>query len=451
MRHIRFFLRMLFCIFLSTHIGCAEFLSLKPDKQLATPRTGQDLQAMLDNVSRMNHNLPSGVTAVGADDLFLSSAVWNSIPEVLRMDYNWAELPLHNAYWNTPYRALLNLNTILDELENVTFVSEEERRRIKGSALFLRGYFHYDLAQVFAPPYHRTTLEMPGIPVRQTSDINVVPRRETVSRTYELVVSDLIKSVSLLPSEKPAYPTRPYRGAAYAALARCHLAMGQYDQALLYADSALQLQHVLLDYNDIEPGRPYPFEKYNPEVIFYSQMTGNGGLDENRARVDTNLYDLFMEADHRKTLFFSQKPDGYFSFTGDYAQSAGAAKFNGLTTAEMRLIRIECSLRAGRKEIAISDLNVLAAHRYGMHLPEHEGLTDNELMQRALDERRREMLYRGTRWSDIRRFSFEEGRTVDVKRVLNNEEFSMDASRIQRFAYFIPQSVIDMGGISQNE
>src|SRR5690606_31255137 len=130
---------------------------------------------------------------------------------------------------------------------------------------------HYHVAQIFAPPFHESNFDAAGIPIRMTPDVNVPVQRENVAETYELIVTDLKETCRLLGATRPQYPTRPYQASAYGALARVFLSMGAYEEAGRYADSCLQLHDELMDFNDFPYGSSsYPFERFNPEVIFYS-------------------------------------------------------------------------------------------------------------------------------------------------------------------------------------
>lgn len=432
--------------------SCEEFLSIKSDKKLATPRTAKDLQALLDFVEPMNYSLPNGIGIVGSDDMFLHDATWNAWTAQLRMEYTWKKEPLGSAtFWNNPYSAVRSANTVISELDNVVFESPEERDHLLGSALFFRAYIQYHVAQIFAAPYHASNLDMDGIPYRRTSDVNVVTGRHSIKDTYAFILEDLKQAVRLLSKHRPLYPTRPYKGSAYAALARCYLSMGDYEQAGRYADSSLVLQHELMNFTDFPADAgSYPFHPFNPEVIFSSRGSATGSIAESAARVDSVLYTLYAENDHRKRLFFTLQSDGYHAYTGDFLQLASGVKFNGLTTSEMLLTRMEWNARANRLEKVREDLQVFINHRYASPLPAFLHLGQQELLNMVMEERRKELLFRGTRWTDLRRFSFDTQMAVDLRRHMNGQDIVLSAKDIQRFAYLIPQTVIDRSGLNQN-
>lgn len=433
--------------------SCEKFLSEKPDRKLATPHTDSDLQAILDNVEIMNYGMPTGLVEVASDNVYIQDMDWASIQDFMRMEYTWSRTPVYQPYWRSPYRAILATNTVIDYIDQVDHPSVASRYHIEGSAYFYRGYAFLELAQVFALPFHITGVngESPGIVLKLSSDINDISRRSSLSETYRQIISDFELAAAKLPNHKQLYPTRPCKGAAYGALARCYLQIGDYDKAGLYADSCLVLRQELLNYNDVDDSVPYPFDMFNPEVIFYSQIIGYGSLAQHIARVDTGLYDLYEANDLRKTRFFTVENNGLVSFSGDYGNNVNPTKFGGITTAEVLLIKAECALRQGEKEVALKSLNSLLKNRYDHHTFAPLDINDEVLLlKRILDERRKELVFRGIRWSDIRRLSFEPEFAVTLKRTINGEELFLTPEQLRSFAFLIPEEVIDMSGIPQN-
>src|ERR1019366_5304512 len=102
-------------------------------------------------------------------------------------------------------------NIVLEGLNNIKPGPQDttEWNNIKGSALFYRAYAFHDLLQLFAKPYDKSTAASdPGIPLRMTSDVNVILKRATVLESYARITNDLTVAESLLP-QFPLYKTRP--------------------------------------------------------------------------------------------------------------------------------------------------------------------------------------------------------------------------------------------------
>ncbi|SFC03686.1 SusD family protein [Parapedobacter composti] len=439
-----------------TGVSCEKYLSIKPDKKLAVPAHADDLYAMLDYVPVMNYNFSAAaLSEVGSDNLFIPGPAWNSITsEENRSTYVWGKIPVENVYWNWPYMKIAVANTVLDLIEDVHFDNTSQISEITGMAKFFRGYVFYELTQVFCAFYDDSSADDKlGIVLRLSSDINIPSVRSTLRETYDQIIADLSESARLLPATKPRYPTRPYKASAYAALARCFLSIGAYDRALAYADSCLALQNELMDFNEIDVQQSYPFERFNREVIFYSQQGGSGGmLSENTARIDTALFASYAADDLRKLAYFKQMPDGYQAFTGDFSQKTNMEKFNGLTTAEVLLIRAEVHARKGSLESAKNDLSKLMKARYSTdRSDEIFNMEQAEIMALVLNERRKELVFRGIRWSDLRRLTHEGSIAVTLTRRIDKDLYTLSPEEIGAFAYLIPMQVIERSGIDQNK
>src|SRR5690606_11866038 len=125
---------------------------------------------------------------------------------------------------------------------------------------------------LFAPAYEAASADqMLGIPLRLEADVNVQTVRATLAESYNLIVTDFRAATSLL-AIRPSSRYHPSKATAYAQLARCYLVMGDYDGAARYADSSLQLNSSLIDYNLLNPSATYPIDPFNPEVLLPSTL-----------------------------------------------------------------------------------------------------------------------------------------------------------------------------------
>ena len=443
--------------------GCTKssFLAVRPDNALVVPATLKDVQALLDNDFVMNglgsYGLIPGIGETGADDYFVTDGDYTgSLLPLYRNCYTWAKSVYAGEEipdWNLPYRCVFYSNLALDALDRINpdNAGQEAWNNAKGSALFYRAHMFYQLAQVFAPAYDASTAAAAeGIPLRLQADINEKIERSTVAQTYGQVTGDLEKAIPLLPVQ-PLYKTRPSKPAAYALLARVYLAMEDYNNALLYADSCLQLYNALLDYNTISRDEFFPFNKFNEEVLFSSMILSVDLLPVTPTlnRVDTNLYGQYDKNDLRKLLFFKDI-DGLMSFCGTYDEEYYL--FGGLATDEVLLIRAECLARAGRTGEALRDLNTLLSKRYEVGTFVPVTATDPEdALRKIVKERRKELLMRGLRWTDLRRLNKDPRFAKDIERVVDGNIYRLPAND-PRYVYPIPDKVISFNpGMVQNE
>lgn len=433
-----------------TYVGCEKFLDEKTDKRLVVPSSIRDLQSLLDNYSNLNIADP-GEGEVSSDDYYLMDNTWAAInSEEDRRAYTWEpDYSTTQQRWFTAYRNVYWANIVLEGLEKVarSAHNQQEWDNVKGQALFLRAKSFLHVAAIWALAYDESTASADmGIPLRTNSDFNVPSHRANLQQTYTHIIADLKSAIDLLPN-RPEVLLRPSRPAAMALLARTYLFMRDYEHCLKYAAACLQINGVLVDYNDLDPSLtfplplPLPLFENNREVLYFSHMSFRPHLSINNARVDTSLFHSYDENDLRKAVFFRINTDGTASFKGSYANSE--ALFSGISTNEVYLMRAECLARRGDVESAMTDLNHLLIHRYrnDLHYTPLVANAPEEALQYILSERRKELIFRGIRFPDVKRLN-KEGANIGFKRILNGVEYTLPPNDL-RFALPIPEEVLE--------
>lgn len=432
--------------------SCKKYLDAKPDKKLETPDRISDVQALLDNESIMNLNDPA-TGEVSADDYYVSYADWSSNPTVSERNmYIWADDITLNDFpnhWSILYQIVGVANVALESIDKIVPAVNEQVawNNVKGSALLYRAKAFLAVAGLWAKSYDANTAKDDlGIPLRLSSDYEVQTTRSTVEQTYHQILKDLDEAVQLLP-DHPAHVMRPSKAAAFGLLARTFLIMGLYDSAQSYADKCLSINSNLLNYNSLDTTGSTPVPKFNIEVIMHSSMP-IPDIFYNRAKIDSNLYRSYSGNDLRRQIFFSDNGDGTYWFKGSYTQSISL--FDGIATDEIYLIKAECQAREGKTEDAMTTLNTLLVNRWkeGTFIP--LSATDEKSgLKTILAERRKELIFRGLRWTDLKRLNKEPAFQQTLERNLNGVEYKLEPGD-NRYALPIPQSVIKISGIEQN-
>jgi hypothetical protein len=316
--------------------------------------------------------------------------------------------------------------------------------------LFVRASYHYALAQLYAKAYSKASANSDlGIALRLTSDIAVRPVRSTVSETYNTILNDLRRSVPLLPAI-PDVKYRSSKAAAYGMLARLYLSMSDFKNAGLYADSALNLYNKLIDYNTLSPAAAIPFKQFNDEVIYDSRAGGPQALSQSKAKVDTALFASYAPQDLRKIVLFKTNADGSRAFKGNYTGVAGASLFTGIATNELYFVKAEAAVRNGDSNKALEALNTLLFTRWkeGTFVP--YTITDpKQLLQLILKERRKDLLFRSLRWTDLRRLNMEPDFAKTLTRNLVTATYSLEPDGL-RYVFQIDQNSVNLSGLQQN-
>lgn len=446
-----------------------DWLDAKPDKSLVVPSTIADYQSILDNSSTFSSDLikfngfQGGLKELGAGDFYVTTANWSGADPVERNSYVWATEIFDQSSpgdWIYPYKRIYYANIVLDGSEKIKPANDNEQvawRGVKGGALFFRAFNHYEIAEGFCKPYDKTTAFSDlGIPLRLNSNFNEPSVRSSVKKTYEQILSDLKQSADLVPvavptGTTPLYKLRPTKAAAFAMLARVSLAMNEYDSALVYSDKCLQLYNALMDYNtdpNITTGAP-SIKRFNPEVLFQTEMVNYLLFRENRLIVDSTLFQMYDANDLRKSIFFRLVSNNV-SFKGSYNLDLRNL-FSGLATDEVYLIRAECNARKGNTALAIADLNTLYQKRWKNTVPyiSITAIDANDALRKVLAERRKELCFRGLRWTDLRRLNKESQFQVTLKRVVNNQTYTLPPND-PKYVLPIPPGIVQLSGIQQN-
>jgi tetratricopeptide (TPR) repeat protein len=425
-------------LFSGFNFSCQKFVDIKKNSMQSLIETADDCQQILDNYSEMNTLYPND-GEVSADDYYLSEIGYLD-PDVEQEDrnlYAWMPTAIRSSasQWQSAYLIVYHANLVLEAVDKLKGSTDQPTLDgLRGAALFFRAFAFWQVAQLYAKPYTAATASQdPGIPLRLSSDINGVSSRGTVAQTYERITQDLREAATLL---QPAsiVSSRPNRAAAYAMLARTYLSMEDYPQALSNADLALQINHELVDYNTIDKNS---FVLFSPrfsckEVIFHSVTSQTPILDplsatNNTAKIDPSLVASYASSDLRSVLFLKPNTtnvrvpdtpgstdstsvtvdDGTYRFTGNYEPNTRSTFFNGLAVDELYLIRAECYARASNVTAALNDINTLVSSRWdntSVYQPITAANADDAL-SKVLTERRKELLMRSLRWTDLRRLN----------------------------------------------
>jgi hypothetical protein len=432
-----------------------SWLDAKPDKSITVPKTIKDYQALLDNSSIVfNVTQSCGLAEISAGDFYINNTSWASLfTKQEKSAYIWA--PNENFYegepsadWENGYKRILSANLILEGIEKIS-PAETDRQawgNVKGSALFFRAFDFFNLAQEYCRVYGSASAKTDaGLPLRLEYNVNIQVKRSSLQDTYDRILKDL-KSAGQLLDITPAYKTRPSKHAVFALLARTYLSMEDYDQAGQYADSALRIQSELMDYATLNANAAYPIERFNKETIFHSSFS-YGIFNASRLVVEPALFAAYDANDYRRKVFFKPVASG-MTFKGNY--SGDKNLFGGLATDELYLIRAECKARKGELNAALADLNYLLRKRCSTDYQDIVANDQHAALLIILAERRKELVFRGLRWTDLRRLNRDNSFAVTITRTLNGQVYKLLPGD-KRYVLPIDEQEIRLSGIAQNE
>ncbi|WP_196937485.1 RagB/SusD family nutrient uptake outer membrane protein [Sphingobacterium pedocola] len=438
-------------------ISCtkSDFLAEKPRSSMLVPSTVEDYQLLLNNP--LINEGTTGLGLISSDDVYFDQESLEAISPLVRHVYLWdrdmyaGEQQVKD--WNNGYFAVFIANNVIEGIEDVIGTTKN-KRDVLGQAFFKRAYAYFDLATHFCEYVDDANDSQLGLPLRTTADVNVIEQRASLEQTFELIKSDLLQAKDLLIHSVPVQDKyRPSVLSCFALLSRMELYRGNYEGAEIYADSCLKLSDGLLDYNNIDLTVSNPFTSDHVEIIYkttcpmYVELYG---ADFSPARVNPLLIELFNANEPRRRLYFGTDSRGLsyanYSYTG-----FSTFPFTGLATDEIYLIKAESATRNGNLSEAQEKFENFLRMRYSDIPYDLEELSKDKekMMDMVLLERRKELVWRGSRWLDLKRLNAE-GYSISVRRQQAvGAEFSL-LPNDPKYIFSIPVSEINRSGITQN-
>jgi tetratricopeptide (TPR) repeat protein len=309
-----------------------------------------------------------------------------------------------SGIWGSAYEAINTANNVIAQVPNMTDMSPEEMEVALGELYFIRALNHFNLMVYFGDVPVKTT------PTLSTDDIN--PPRESKEVVYQQIVEDLELAADYLPESSSKVRASKY--AAIALLARVHLYMEAYDEAIVRATEVIEDggYTLLEDYDAI-------FTDGSAETIFeidFTVLARNRIAEYNfpkslngRREVapTTDVLDAYESGDERYAASIAF--EGTLAYAIKYPDLAtGTENVIVLRLADMYLIRAEANARLGQNLSAVQDdINEI---RSRAELGDTAADTYPELLAAIEQERWVEFAFEGHRWFDLVRTD----RAVDV-------------------------------------
>ena len=234
-----------------TTLAACDFLDIDTPGIVNRDKMFENEQGFIDAMN--------GVYASMADaDLYGEQLSFGFVDEIAQLYYNDYEAnettltktfdlryrdedvrPQIDAIWSKAYNTIASANSVLDNISGHDFAILP---RIRGEALTVRAFLHFDLLRLFAPNIERGDEQ--AIPYVEHFSISPV-ERSTVREVYERIVADLTEAYGLLRDAQPASGRTPEelyvsQYAAAALLARVCNWGGAHETAELYALEALK-------------------------------------------------------------------------------------------------------------------------------------------------------------------------------------------------------------------
>ncbi len=332
-----------------------------------------------------------------------------------------------NNFWKTSYNGIFRANSILINLDNPTDYAPNEKEKYEGEARFLRALFYLDLARVFG--------DVPLV----TEPLSVVDA-EQVGRTpqdqvFDLIIQDLTRAQSLLPSPSAAEWGRASSAAATALLARLYVFRNDWPNALTALDQVVNdYNYELVDHfgdlfqvateQNSEAIFSVPFvEGTNGQGITYAfaPLGGIYQVIDNGSRVVRPTWDLHKRYDESDTRFpvtisetqlLANASPGddpiWYPYINKYIVpipgTSSGLDLPVVRLADMILLYSEALYRSGDVDEALNQLNRVRTRAFqgtSQNYTASDINTEEKFMDVVLLERRLELAFENQRWFDL--------------------------------------------------
>ncbi|HLR49803.1 MAG TPA: RagB/SusD family nutrient uptake outer membrane protein [Candidatus Sphingobacterium stercoripullorum] len=453
--------------------SCESYLDIKP-KGYVIPQTVEDFERILNDVS-LTKFLSDGIEILSDDFYNPSLERDKNVDQVDYRLYAWLKDPYttptdysYYSYWNMIYARIYQYNAIINGIDEAVGGSESRKKVAKARARLGRAMGYYYLVNIYSQPYNKESAKTDlGVPLIQTNSINdPIPSRGTVQETFDFIINDLNEAIVDLPSSSQSV-FELNKASGYGWLARTLLIIGDFQGALNAAEEVLALNNTLVDYNteyDIavpSVGDPYYIPKAGhqfatirsqPENIHAITFDYTRGMAFQYVAKETES--LFSENDLRRinitpnyaNLEDINDWDGTYTYMGSTSYEYNV----GIATPEMYLIKAESLARLNQTSDALTTLNKLRKHR--ILADAYEDFQTNNSIQAikwTLEERRRELLFKGSRWFDMRRLNQDPDFGFTAKHYLKDGSFFELEPGNPRYVLTIPETALT-DGITQN-
>lgn len=308
--------------------------------------------------------------------------------------------------WNSIYRSINRVNNVLDNINDISDITQEERDNYEGQMKFLRALHYYNLVRFFG-----------GVPLRLTastsesSSLNIP--RASVDDVYQQIISDLTDAQGKITNTNPGMATD---AAVKALLAKVHLRLKNWSEAATFASAVINDYGFSLvgDYGDLfltdggdnsETIFIVKFDAQDKNVI--AQYFFPGSLAGRKEVTPTSsLISAYENDDTRRNASIAgieTEPydDSYGIKYSDVA--TGTDNVYVMRLAEMYLIRAEALANDDGDVAEIqADINQI---RNRATLGDTEADDYSALLDEILRQRRLEFAFEGHRWFDLIRIS----------------------------------------------
>jgi len=347
---------------------------------------------------------------VMTDNLLISQE--GRLSQQFRHDWAYDANSGFSGYMSATYTVIQDANFILENID--VLEAGPDKNNIMGEALAGRALAHFDIVRYFAkiPTQSADAGSSLGMPYVTIPDVNDLPARITVNEYYTNLVADLTTAADLINNDNGVF--RMGKDAVNGILARVYLHMGNWQGAVNAANkvsaSVASRSNFVGIWNDSnDDGVIFKLDNDNVSRVTlgvpYSQ-TANGIKSE--YVVDFAFYQKYDLTDIRQVAYFETSLFGGLLYnhvmkwySSVSTTSLGVVDAKIIRAAEVMLTKAEALSEMGQDTQARVALDAVRSQRYSGFVS--GGEVGSSLKVAIALERRLELAFEGSRFSDIKR------------------------------------------------
>lgn len=311
--------------------------------------------------------------------------------------------------WQTYYKNIYRINTLLDNAYKVPLQNDNERERfqeLEAELKGLRALIHFELHRLFGDGNYASA-DGRTIPYVIDSDIYKKPSRSNTTEFYVALWKDIDQAIQDL-ADDSENNTRINKQAMYALGARAALYQQNTTKAIEYSTKVInhyplatpkQFLGIWSDANETEV--VFKLKRNNEDDIRPNTLWFNFNTGKSNFLSAAKLRNTYSDDDDiRLDNFFGEDNQEQIAKYSGNDNENRISDYKVFRVSEMYLIRAEAYLKNGQTGQAIADINELISKRS----PESEPITQIDLPT-ILEERYKELAFEGHRYFDFKRLS----------------------------------------------
>ncbi len=414
----------------ATMSSCKKYLEVNPDNRVRLS-TVEDYQAVITGAYPQAYHMFT--------ELYTENVRYYNYPDYnnanitswLRPIYMWSDEYITNnaitpeAAWRKYYNDIYEANVVLEGIDKATG-SDALRQSVKGEAYMNRAYAHFMLVNIFAKHYNAATASTDlGVPyMSQTEkEPGASYKRDNIQYVYDMVEKDAELGLSLVNEQFMKIPKYHWSKASiHAFFSRFYLFKGDWEKSLEHSEQVFKLNSSIRDlFGDFDTyfatgdystfARRY-FETHNSNVLLVNHTLEwnsfyGGSLYGNEYRATFHANDvrgrIFTRWSNQTPNYMARKFRGQLPSDGQSYSEVGL-----FVVEEVMYNAAEASIRKTNPDFqyAIDKMNRILERRWrpyvALQLADYP--TQQDLLDKLLDEKNRELCYEGHRWFDVKRY-----------------------------------------------